>query len=97
MRVALRDPYSYEHCIDSENLELLGKWLSDLLPQALSVNAALPPWQLQVWARTPREMDMIGTPREYPITREGLKALAELFEKASEKAPTKAQSGLVYE
>jgi hypothetical protein len=84
MRIELQDANGYNHTIDSENAELLGKWLADWMPIIMdSTQRFHYPWRISVWPMSETEGAYIKHHPPGFVNSERMRVLATDFEKAA--------------
>lgn len=60
MMITLSSPLGQPFLLTSHSPEVIQAWFTELLPQIMSDNASLPPWQLTVRSTDQQEHDLIG-------------------------------------
>lgn len=85
MRVSVTTPNGSVYMIDSLNTGVIGEWLSEYLA-AMNDDPARAEWNIQVWAMTKREGEVMGPKFLYDemLTEQGLRKIEELFRRMRE-------------
>jgi hypothetical protein len=85
MRIELYDYVNYSHVIDTEDLELVARWLAGKCSKLITANVALGPVRMNIWPTTDEENDRIGGRVGIELTQDGLLAMAQVFLDASKR------------
>ena len=97
MRVELIDDINYIHIIDSEDLDLIGRWFAEKVKRLISANVTYNhPVRMHIWPTTVQEHNLIGhwqTSR--PFTQENILALAEYLTNISSELLSSEKAGTV--
>lgn len=52
--------YTGQYTISSQDPELISRWFREYIPQILSANMSLPPWELTIRTETKDEYETLG-------------------------------------
>jgi hypothetical protein len=93
VRIDIDEPNGYRHQIDTQDVDLAGRWLVEKCLRLMSSNAAWGDCRLRIWPSTEAESKTIGQHDNW-ITQDALLKLAEALLLVSAKVGEQERAAL---